>query len=195
LGGVSWAFLMGLKWRISASIELLLSSLSHLLLFRACPTLFTCCGASKQLPLFSFPKRVATLPLLLPCLSLTSSTLASSSSLLSSSCSLLASSMLLFSSSLLSFSSPSSPSPLHSAPSSPVSARTRGGGVTRAWGEEGEEEWEEVEELEKGPPGGVKWKSNNEGKVGERGVGGPGSRKPRACEPGSQIVCLPADNF
>ena len=23
----------------------------------------------------------------------------------------------------------------------------------------------------------------------------PGSRKPRACEPGSQIVCLPADNF
>ena len=23
----------------------------------------------------------------------------------------------------------------------------------------------------------------------------PGSRKPRACEPGSQIVCLPADSF
>ena len=30
MGGVSWAFLMGLKWRISESIELLLSSLSHL---------------------------------------------------------------------------------------------------------------------------------------------------------------------
>ena len=33
------------------------------------------------------------------------------------------------------------------------------------------------------------------GRGRRRGRRRPGSRKPRACEPGSQIVCLPADNF